>query len=82
MNWPRSRLLQALISLVGATILAVLTLRPILHARMAVYVRAYPYDGQDALSAAVDALGAFILIEACCSILFYLVQRKFAQSLG
>jgi len=46
---------------------------------MAVYVREYPNDGQDSLGALMDAFGAFVLIEVCCSILFYRLQRKFAK---
>jgi hypothetical protein len=46
---------------------------------MAVYVRAYPHDGQDSLGAAMDALGASVLIEIGCSFLFYLLQRKFSR---
>ena len=79
MHWPRSRLLHGLISVVAATALGFLTFGPILNARMAIYVREYPHDGQDSLSALMDALEAFLLIEVCCSILFYWLQRKFAK---
>ena len=82
MHWPRSRLLQAIISVAGATALAILTFRPILDTRMAVYVREFPHDGQDSLGAAMDAVGAFILIAVCCSILFYLLQRRISRPIS
>jgi hypothetical protein len=69
-------LFQAVISIAGATILAILTFRPILNARAAVYGREFPHDGQNALGAAFDALEAFVVIEVCCSVLFYFIQRK------
>ena len=74
MRWPRSRIIQALISIAGATTIAPGAFRLIFNARMAVYVREYPHDGQDSLSAAVDALEAFVAIEVCLSVALYLIQ--------
>jgi hypothetical protein len=72
-------LIQGAISIAGATTLAILMFRPIFDARMAVYVRDYPHDGQDSLGALMDALAAFAIIEVCCSLLFYWAQRKFGR---
>jgi hypothetical protein len=76
MHWPRSRIGQALIAFAGATILVVLTIRPIFDVRMAMYVSQYPHDGQDSLGAAFDAIVASIFIEIVSCVLLYRLQKK------
>ena len=76
MKCLRSSAFQFVIAFIGATTLAVFTFRPILDARMAIYVRDYPHDGQDSLGAAMDAMMWFVVIEIVSWVLLYRLRKK------
>ena len=76
MKWPRSKLVQLLIALFLATAVAISTFKPIMDARMAVYVREYPHDGQDSLGAFMDACVIWLVLEIGISVALYVLQRR------
>jgi hypothetical protein len=78
-KWPRTLLAHAVIAFIGATILAILTFRPILEMRMATYVRQYPHDGQDSLGAFLDACAAALVIEIGSGFFLFVLQRKISS---
>ena len=81
-HWPKSRLAHACFAFVGATILGVLSFRPILEMRANAYNRESPHDGQNSLAAFIDAGIATSIIELGSGIVFFVLQRKISSGSG
>jgi hypothetical protein len=79
-GWLCYRLVNALISICGATLLAMFAFLLVANTSVAVFDQEYPHDGQNGLAAFVLGFEAFIFVEIIGSIFLYFLQRKFIRN--
>ena len=73
-HWPTSRYSQAGIAFLCSTVLAIVAAKLTADHQMAIYVQAYPHDGQDGLGALMDGFYAGIATELIGFILIFFLQ--------
>src|SRR5271170_559442 len=74
-KWPKSKSAQAGIAFLSSAVSTPLVFMWVMRTRMELYVREYPHDGQDSLSAFSDALFAsmFTLVGVFAAV--FAIQR-------
>jgi hypothetical protein len=78
-RWPKSGWSHAGLALVVALVSSVCVFIRVNNTHFAIYAHEYPYDGQDGLSAMMDALHVGTITLLVVFILLFLIQRIFLR---